>query len=411
MMPGNSGVKCVHFSRGGKMKNVMLLLSILLLITPLQAVEEGENGHYRSYKLAGLPNLNYNSDDGFGYGARLDYFRYAEGGYSPYFYLVDVQLFATTGGKREFWIFFDSPFVLKNDQRLTAEVRYAKFNNAPYFGLGRTSDFIENLTDEDQPEFINEDYYTFNRTRTSVRLDYQKKWRQAKILAGFNLNYTSIELNDGPTLLALHSDLVPVEDEFTNAVRLGIIYDSRDFEPAPERGIWSEALIECFDKIIGSDYTFSRITLTHRHYYSLLKNVVFAQRFIYSNARGDFPFYERQFMSSSFRIEEAGGGAKSLRGVLKNRIIGREWLLVNSEFRYKLYSFRALKQDFDFSLSAFFDFGGAWEENETKSGNDLMAGQGGGLHVAWNKNFILSIDAAQGDEVGFGLYIGLGYLY
>lgn len=85
--------------------------------------------------------------------------------------------------------------------------------------------------------------------------------------------------------------------------------------------------------------------------------------------------------------------------------------MANSELRYKFFAFSALKQDFELSLSAFYDFGGAWEENEMKSVNGLMAGRGAGLHVAWNKNFILSIDAAKGDEVGLGLYIGLGYLY
>lgn len=292
------------------MKNIILFLLIVLWASPLFAVEEGETGNYSSFKLAGLPNLNYNSDDGFGYGARLDYFRYGEGGYSPYYYLVDVQLFATTGGKREFWIFFDSPFMLRNNQRLTAELRYAKFNFAPFFGLGLKVEYNENLKDEDHPDFINEDYYTFNRVRTSARIDYQRPWLQAKVLAGLNLNYTTVDLNEGPTLLALSSELIPADGEFTNALRFGLIYDSRDFEPAPEHGLWSELLYEYSDKFVGSDYTFSRITLSHRHYLSLLKNVVFAQRFVYSKAWGDLPFFEREFMSGSFRIEEAGRGKK-----------------------------------------------------------------------------------------------------
>ncbi|KAA3616690.1 MAG: hypothetical protein DWQ05_13250 [Calditrichaeota bacterium] len=390
---------------------VFLLTLPILFFTPEQSAGQDETLAYKSFKFAGIPILKYDADDGFGYGARLDLYNFSEGGYSPYYYLIELQLFASTGGKREFWLFFDSPHLLKNNQRITGELRYAKSNYAPYFGLGQTADYDENVTDKSHAQFANEDYYTYQRTRKSLRLDYQHKFKLASFLAGFSLNYTTIELNDDPTLLSLQFDESKNESEFTNAIKLGFIFDNRDFEAAPSKGLWSEAIFEIFHKNLGSDYTFSRLTLAHRQYHNFLKNFVFAHRYIYSNTWGDFPFYERQFMSSSYRIEEAGGGAKSIRGVMKNRFIGRQWLLGNLELRFKFYKFQAKNQDFELAIATFYDFGGAWEKEEPVSIKDLHAGRGAGLQMTWNKNFILSIDGAISEEVNLGLYIGLGYLF
>ena len=394
------------------MRYIFIISCLLLCPSPAQLdAQESETAAYKSFKFSGLPNLKYDADDGFGYGARIDLFNYAEGGYTPYYYLLDLQIFATTGGKREFWIFFDSPFILPNNQRITAELRYAKSNFAPYFGLGQSAAYDEDLQDTESPAFRSEDYYTFARTRSSLRFDYQRQWRNLRLLAGLSFNRTSAAFNDSPTLLAAHLAGKSIDGQFTNFLKTGLVYDSRDFEAAPTRGLWSEAIFERSDKWLGSASAFSRLTLAHRQYLPLARNVVLAQRFIYSNGWGDLPFYERQFISSSFRIEEAGGGAKSIRGVQKNRYLGRQWLLGNLELRYRFAGFQAKGQNFDLALAAFFDFGGAWEKGESPAISDLHAGRGAGFHLAWNKNFIVSIDAATGAEVGLGLYIGLGYLY
>ena len=87
--------------------------------------------------------MKFNSDEGFGYGARASIYNYAEGGYNPYFYLTDTQVSFTTEGQKEVFVFFDSPFLLGEGNRLTGEVRYQDNDFTPYYGWGDGSQLLE----------------------------------------------------------------------------------------------------------------------------------------------------------------------------------------------------------------------------------------------------------------------------
>ena len=105
------------------------------------------------------------------------------------------------------------------------------------------------------------------------------------------------------------------------------------------------------------------------------------------------------------------GGAKSARGLLKNRYLGPVETFGNLELRWRLTDFRMAGQNLFLALSAFYDFGGAWNNLDDFSLDTLHGGQGGGVHVGWDESFIISIDGAKGEDVGLALYIGIGYLF
>jgi len=54
---------------------------------------------------------------------------------------------------------------------------------------------------------------------------------------------------------------------------------------------------------------------------------------------------------------EGLGGAKTLRGILRNRIVGDGIVYGNFEFRWKVFSTVWFNQNFYFALSTFFDTG------------------------------------------------------
>ena len=391
------------------MKQIVCLLVLSAWAGPglAQNTSDGPTG----FSFAGIPALNYNSDEGIGYGARASLYNHAEGGYNPYFYTIEANVFLTTGGRRQVFLFFDSPHLLGPNERLTSEIKYEKFDPSPFYGIGNDTPYDEDLIDEESPGFLNDDFYGFNRARFTVWTTYQRRFGPFKALGGLVLVHSDIALYADPTVLRMDEAATGKEGGFTNTLKLGLIYDTRDFEPAPERGVWADAVLEVSDGLWGSDYDYARLTLTNRQYVTLARNVVFAQRLVFEKSWGDLPFYEMAFFGSSFKIDEGLGGAKSIRGQLRNRFQGPMKLFGNLELRWRLWDFQILAQDLYLALSAFLDYGRVWRDDEGFSLGGLHTGQGGGLHLGWNETFIITADVARSDEVDLAFYLGIGYLY
>jgi outer membrane protein assembly factor BamA len=191
-----------------------------------------------------------------------------------------------------------------------------------------------------------------------------------------------------------------------------LVYDSRDNEPAPNRGVWTDIVGEWYTGLIGSDNDFLRLTLTDRRYFTLRKNLVYANRIIVENIFGEAPLLLYYPLGGSFRIDEGVGGYRSIRGAYKNRYVGSAKFIMNMELRYRFYDFQFAGQDFYLTANAFFDFGRVWHENDLKGDfTNLHTGKGGGVHIGWNENFIVYAEMAFNAESGSQLYIDIGFLF
>ena len=101
------------------MLTVGAMLLTLFGASPLRAQEStGPTG----WEPTGLPALNYDSDEGFGYGVLFELYNYGDGGYSPYRFTIQPTVFLTTGGRREFSLFFDAPHWLPEGWRINASL-------------------------------------------------------------------------------------------------------------------------------------------------------------------------------------------------------------------------------------------------------------------------------------------------
>jgi len=188
----------------------------------------------------------------------------------------------------------------------------------------------------------------------------------------------------------------------------------------------------------NTDYSYARIVLTHRQYFTLIPDVMnLAYRVSYQGKiAGEMPFYMLPFMfQSAPKLTRDGvGGSKTVRGVRRNRIVGDGFVFGNLELRGKILRTNILNQNFYIALSAFADAGMVTQKYDFNSSGlpgslpdylpdeiiDFDAkevphvGVGGGLHLALNQNFIVTLDygfaikKADGDT---GLYINLNYLF
>jgi hemolysin activation/secretion protein len=154
----------------------------------------------------------------------------------------------------------------------------------------------------------------------------------------------------------------------------------------------------------------------------------FAYRLGYQGKiNGTIPFYMLPYVYNSRQIRDGLGGAKTIRGILRNRIVGESFVYGNAEMRWKFLYKNIMNQNFYFALTGFADFGkviGKYpiQTTNTEALNYLAKGDaenwhlgyGGGLYIVMNQNFVMAINYAlaadQRDGVN-GFYLGLDFLY
>lgn len=386
----------------------MLRLSVLLAIClPAALAAQSESAQW---EFAGVPSLNYDADEGFGYGAAVELYRHRPG-IRPYLFTVQPNVFLTTGGRRDFTLFVDAPGVVPGwriDAFLGSEQQIA----SPFYGIGNDAPY-DSLLERGNPYF-----YRFGRTRRQVLANAQRRVgaTPVRLLIGAGAAHVNLDptpKDTGTTLLNQQLGGAAAPGGWSNAVRGGIIWDTRDREVGPRRGVWSDVLVQRFDELLGSDAEYTRVTATDRRYFPLGERVTYAQRVLLQNVWGDAPFYDLFIVESSFKRQEGLGGAKTLRGVPKNRYVGKGMALANLEVRWRAADFRAAGRPLHLVVSGFADSGRVWEEGVVLSEllSDHHVGFGGGLRLGMGENFVVALDLGHSSETGLPFYIGLGYLF
>ena len=229
---------------------------------------------------------------------------------------------------------------------------------------------------------------------------------------------------------------------WTNNIKLGVVYDTRDNEPNPMSGVWSEIVIFTAPEFFGNgDFGYTKISATHRQYFTVVEDILsFAYRLNYQGTlTGNVPFFMQPYQINSFSSSsntDGMGGSKTVRGMLRNRVVGDAMAFGNFEFRYKFYRGVIFNQNIYLALNAFTDMGqvlreieferpievGEFSENVNATlshffltdEEKLHVTFGGGFRIALNENFIVGLDygmPADKRDGGGGLYIGLNFLF
>lgn len=365
-------------------------------------------------EIAGLPALDYNSDEGLGYGALGEAYHYGDGRTLPYVWTMQAKVFLTTRGRRDVSIFFDAPGVIARGWRLIGNVAYEKRVETPFYGLGNASVRDPALEDPTGPD---PDYYSFGRRRRIARVDLQRSLGASpvRVLLGMGLSSTEVDPVPNDVGSTLYAQLIGADTEtlWTNFVRAGVVWDSRDRESSTRRGVWSEVLVQWVDEQLGADVGFTRWTLIDRRYFPLHDRLVLANRMLLQGVSGEAPIEQQQRFETSYKDGEGLGGSSSVRGVTRNRYAGKGLFLLNTELRLRLVDFSLLSRDFHLAASAFLDQGRVWSGAPRigEALSDLHRGYGGGLHGGMGESFVASLNAGTSAGNGLKIYLGLGYLF
>lgn len=401
---------------------IIIFIKIFFSAVAIAAEQDGEKEisqpeknfiNKKGYDWMGVPFVKFRSDFGVGGGAKVSLFDYGDGQHLPFKYNLQLQYFATSLGKRDHVLYFVAPNFLNAKLNFDVEIRYQHLDNSKYFGTGNNSEYNHDFESKDEDDYKSIRYYDHQRTKPRFVLNVLKKINtKLQVLMGLGLQRTKIKSFSSDGSKSLIEDKKPYgfNGGYTNFIKMGLVYDTRNFIAFPETGYFSEAAVELAMPVLASDYTYQRYTLTDRRYYRLFYKLVLAQRVIFEWMTGRPPFFEQSFIGGSQTLMEALGGDKSLRGYMQNRFVDKTKLITNSELRYLFASIKFRKESFDFYPILFWDMGRVYPYVKDFSFKYIKYSYGGGVRVAWNKFFVGRMDLGISEE-GYGVNIGFANIF
>ncbi|MDO9511302.1 MAG: BamA/TamA family outer membrane protein [Bacteroidales bacterium] len=439
---------------------ILLIIAISTVLTLTAQSDTSRNEKVKTgWNLGALPSVLFNSDLGFQYGALANIYNYGDGRmYPDYKYSIYTEWARTTKGGGINQLFFDSKYLLPFDIRITADFSYLTQQALDFYGFnGYDALYHPEWETDSDPNYVSRMFYRVSRNLLRTDVGFQRKINGKSLLGLIGFSFMDIAsanvdldalnkgkdpedlLPDVPGLFQKYKDwgLIDAPDADggkVSFIKLGLIYDTRDNEPNPMTGVWSEVILAISPECLGANQSFTKISATHRQYFTLINEVLsLAVRGGYQGTiSGKTPFYMQSYMINSFprsTTVDGLGGSRSLRGILRNRVVGDAIAYGNIEMRWKFWRKYALRQNFYGAFSAFVDAGRVVKKHEvnmnlvpdvervlyfSETGEAWHPSIGFGLRLAMNQNFVVAVDygrAIDKRDGNSGVYIGLNFLF
>lgn len=488
------------------MKRIFLLISAVVLAMSISAAKKEKVQQVDSlgrkiktgWNFGVLPSVAFDADLGFQGGALTNIYYYGDGSqYPEYIHSLYAEAAYTTKNYGIFRVNYDSKYLIPK-HRLTLDATYQPDAMCDFYGFNGyqsvyNQDFHKWKKDPAKMGVL-EDYqsrafYKYKRDLFRFAADIEGtiwkniKWNAGLGVLGYMIDECDIDMLNGKKNVydpatdryaqkAMNPAIEGLYEKYVNwgliktaeakggwhpYVRLGLTYDSRDQRTCPTKGIYADAFFTytaAFGEQAAAGYNHLQFNFNFRHYVPVYRDrVTFAYRIgTQNNIAGLSPFYMNTYLNTLFiqRVMYEGlGGANSLRGIMRNRILANGFAYANVELRCKVAKFDIGRQHFYIGLAPFFDLGVITQpyELDEKLINDAYAedkdanklpldnyfaikegkidqsrvymphmAAGLGLKAAMNENFVLSVDWAmafdkQDNAKWANFYIKMGYLF
>ena len=430
-----------------------LLLSTLMAVSALAQESSKQEIVKTGYNFGPLPAVAFDADKGFQLGALLNIYDFGDGSTYPNtrqqwyfeasFFTKGSQLFVVSYDNRFLipGVRWSSTFTLTNDKAMD----FYGFNG--YMSYYDHAQVAAGKDKANHNDYIYTPKYRVNRLAMLFKSDFTGNIWQNKLFweAGYHLSYIKQGYKDEQALnlekinknkedyKMFPANETPVfdlyrrwgiisEDEawggWNSTVRLGLLFDTRDKEGAPSRGVWAEAHATLAPKWLGTTNPYYRYSATFRHYLPIVKNdiLTFAYRLNYEGTIGKTaPYYVLPFitvMGPSYD-RDGMGGYRTIRGLMRNRVQGLDVASYNAELRWRFVNFALWNQNIAFGLSALsdctmvkrnYDMSFKGEEQHSAEYDEYMARTGNrtadrphitvgaGLRFIMNQNFIVAFE-------------------
>ena len=434
-----------------KIRLPLLALGLGLFVSTTLSAQDTSNIR-RGWTFGILPSVAYDADLGFQYGALTNIYYFGDGAvYPDYYHSFYAEAAYTTKRYGLFRLSYDSKYLIPNHRLSNGYETYYK----------------PDYSDPSSALYKTRAYYKFKRDMFRLSADLQGTiakpwyWNVGIGLLYYNVGtvdvarlnkYTKKEENKLPEgVLTLYDHYVSLgyiaPDEanggFHPYLHGGLTFDTRDRQQNPRRGIHADAFLTYYAGMGEmKDYNNLKFNACWRHYLPIVTNrLTFAYRLgTQLNVAGKSPFYLNTYLNQLYMqrvIYEGLGGANSIRGIMRNRILARGVAFANVELRAQVAHFKIGKENFYIGLNPFMDAGMVVQPYDPVMSDPMLAplssvnpddlydesrlytphlSAGCGLKVAMNDNFVLSVDWAtaldkQDNSKFSNLYIKMGYMF
>ena len=409
------------------MKRLFSLLALLTVVSSSLSAQETKNDIVKTGLSFGpLPVVAYDQDKGLQYGALLNIYNFGNGDNYPVpnsQWYLEASFF--TKGSRLFVLNYDNRTLIPG-VRFCLSGMYTYDTALDFYGFNGYESFVA--------QSVSTAYYRMSRKVPYFKADFTGNffshlyWK-----AGYHFKYFQTgsyvpETGAVPTLFDLYKSTGMIDPEdadggISSSVRAALMWDSRDFEPAPSRGIWAEANLEYAPSWLGTSKQYTKYYFAWRQYLPICSDkLVFAYRL---NAQGflkDPAFYMLPYETIlGYGYDKDGfGGYRTIRGIMRNRIQGRSVCYYNTELRWRFVDFHLFNQNVGLALSGFCDGGRVLQayRGADLSNERFHIAAGGGFRFIINRNFIVAAEYGvpfneQDRQPGKSgsLYINTGFLF
>lgn len=348
-----------------------------------------------SWDFAAVPRLTLSSDDGIGLGARgVAYWN--RFGQRPYKTALSVQAWATTRLVQHHYVHLDAIDAFNLPVRIEADLQLYSALRQPFCGADPGApcpDDVAHTLRSIEPAAA-----ALVRWRVH---DAPSKWELFAGSRGTLYVPGSLLDEDGdgepdlsPTPGSVYAALHPRgEPGLAHVLSAGVVYDSRDQEPAPHTGLFADLAVRGAAPWWGSAFSFWGATLTARSYVPLVESrtVVLAQRLVADVVVGAPPTRELQRVGGLVELP-ALGGQELGRGVRLARFATPLKLISQHELRVDLLHLDVWGKDLGVIAVGFVDAGVALQRLDRAAALVLSAGSG--ARVEWNHTFVMRLDLA-----------------
>lgn len=399
-------------------------LAFSLQASPREVAAEPEA---RRVEIGVLPAIGFDSDVGLGLGAVLGVAKF-EPGYWPYRHRTEVLSYTTFKQTPDgikvltFDDYIDVDLVGFGSPRLRFGFRLGGYKNSGlgYYGIGNAS------TRDAERLANNFRYHSYGLLELRPVVSMRYAFRQSPELrfAAFGqleAPYYETTVYEGSRLeedLALSSSevrLVGLRPHLRPEAALGLLWDSRDHEFAPNTGAFIDGSVRSgFNAATLQAYRGANLSV--RGYLPLFGDTLIAAARGVVDVLGGKPPVDELSQAGGLAHFTMTGGEKSVRGLPAQRLSGTLKTLANFELRARLVRFAVHGERFRLGTVVFLDAARVWPEGETASLRTsplaLHTGTGGGLRFLWGEAFLGRADFGWSPSEGtVGSYITIHHAF
>ena len=306
-----------------------------------------------------------------------------------------------TSGTRGLLFSYDAAGIWKH-WRLLAVAGAERLNRVPFYGTGNNTAINDALPTE---------FYRYQLLRTTLLATVQRRViGHVRALAGAQFrHYRARPLPDsslfGDLALAGLADTLGTSNL---EVRAGLMFDTRDEEASPTRGVFLETMAA--RAVSGHDYTRYLVSARAFARFGSLDQWVLGLRQTAEVSTGTVPLHIAYERLTTWYPEDGFGGPTSLRLFAIGRFLAPNRSVFSADLRYK-----ALDAPFPTSpvrvwLIGFVDGGRLWNAGEDPTIAGLHWSTGLGARLQFSKSTIFGLDVGRNDEA-FGFAVGTSFAF